>query len=311
MAIERTLSIIKPDAVAKNVIGKIVSRFEAAGLKIVAAKLVHLSRNEAEQFYAVHKERPFFKDLVEFMISGPGVRASARRRKRHRQEPRSDGRHRPQEGSRRHHPRRLRRQHRRQRRARFGRCRNRSERSRFLLRRPQRLRTLKPHLDRFHDHGQSARLRSRGVGRVLRKARREAIPRHAAVPLDPPAGRQRLHPDDRSGEVAARETRDHRARGGPAGHHAARIQADGTIKWLFDVGDGNAVEAVFIPEDDRGTLVRVVPGRLCGRLPLLLDRASGLQPQPEHGRDRRPALVCRALPAQAPRSATSASSPTW
>ena len=73
MAIERTLSIIKPDAVAKNVIGKIVSRFEAAGLKIVAAKLVHLSRSEAEQFYAVHKERPFFKDLVEFMISGPVV----------------------------------------------------------------------------------------------------------------------------------------------------------------------------------------------------------------------------------------------
>ncbi|MEJ7687911.1 MAG: nucleoside-diphosphate kinase [Variovorax sp.] len=71
MAIERTLSIIKPDAVAKNVVGKIVSRFEAAGLKIVAAKLVHLSRSEAEQFYAVHKERPFFKDLVEFMISGP------------------------------------------------------------------------------------------------------------------------------------------------------------------------------------------------------------------------------------------------
>ena len=71
MAIERTLSIIKPDAVAKNVIGKIVSRFEAAGLKMVAAKLIHLSRSEAEQFYAVHKERPFFKDLVEFMISGP------------------------------------------------------------------------------------------------------------------------------------------------------------------------------------------------------------------------------------------------
>ena len=71
MAIERTLSIIKPDAVAKNVVGKIVSRFEAAGLKIVAAKLIHLSRAEAEQFYAVHKERPFFKDLVDFMISGP------------------------------------------------------------------------------------------------------------------------------------------------------------------------------------------------------------------------------------------------
>ena len=71
MAIERTLSIIKPDAVAKNVIGQIYARFEAAGLKVVAAKMVHLSRGEAEQFYAVHKERPFFKDLVEFMISGP------------------------------------------------------------------------------------------------------------------------------------------------------------------------------------------------------------------------------------------------
>ena len=71
MAIERTLSIIKPDAVAKNVIGQIYARFEAAGLKIVAARMAHLSRGEAEQFYAVHKERPFFKDLVEFMISGP------------------------------------------------------------------------------------------------------------------------------------------------------------------------------------------------------------------------------------------------
>ena len=71
MAIERTLSIIKPDAVAKNVIGQIYARFEAAGLKVVAAKLAHLSRGEAEAFYAVHKDRPFFKDLLEFMISGP------------------------------------------------------------------------------------------------------------------------------------------------------------------------------------------------------------------------------------------------
>ena len=71
MAIERTLSIIKPDAVAKNVIGKIISRFEDAGLKVIAGKLVHLSQGEAEQFYAVHKERPFFKDLVKFMVSGP------------------------------------------------------------------------------------------------------------------------------------------------------------------------------------------------------------------------------------------------
>ena len=71
MAVERTLSIIKPDAVAKNVIGKIYSRFETNGLKVVAARMVHLSRQEAEGFYAVHKARPFFKDLVEFMISGP------------------------------------------------------------------------------------------------------------------------------------------------------------------------------------------------------------------------------------------------
>ncbi|HUY02556.1 MAG TPA: nucleoside-diphosphate kinase [Rhodocyclaceae bacterium] len=71
MAVERTFSMIKPDAVAKNVIGKIYSRFETNGLKIIAARMLHLSRQEAEGFYAVHRERPFFKDLVEFMISGP------------------------------------------------------------------------------------------------------------------------------------------------------------------------------------------------------------------------------------------------
>ena len=73
MAIQRTLSIIKPDAVAKNVIGQIIARFEAAGLKVVAARMMHLSRADAEAFYAVHKARPFFKDLVDFMISGPVV----------------------------------------------------------------------------------------------------------------------------------------------------------------------------------------------------------------------------------------------
>jgi nucleoside-diphosphate kinase len=71
MAIERTLSIIKPDAVDKNVIGQIYARFEAAGLKIIAAKMAHLSKGEAEAFYAVHRSRPFFNDLVKFMISGP------------------------------------------------------------------------------------------------------------------------------------------------------------------------------------------------------------------------------------------------
>ena len=73
MALERTLSIIKPDAVAKNIIGKIYSRFESNGLTIIAARMLHLSRAEAEGFYAVHKGRPFFENLVKFMISGPVI----------------------------------------------------------------------------------------------------------------------------------------------------------------------------------------------------------------------------------------------
>lgn len=71
MALERTLSIIKPDAIGKNHIGNIISRFEKAGLQVVGAKMKHLSQKDAEGFYAVHKERPFFKDLVSFMITGP------------------------------------------------------------------------------------------------------------------------------------------------------------------------------------------------------------------------------------------------
>ncbi len=71
MAVERTFSIVKPDAVAKNRIGEIFTRFEKAGLKVIAAKMVHLSKEQAQGFYAVHKERPFYNDLVNFMISGP------------------------------------------------------------------------------------------------------------------------------------------------------------------------------------------------------------------------------------------------
>ena len=73
MAVERTLSIVKPDAVAKNLIGQICARFESAGLKVVAVRMVQLSQAQAEGFYAVHRERPFFRDLVRFMISGPVV----------------------------------------------------------------------------------------------------------------------------------------------------------------------------------------------------------------------------------------------
>ncbi len=73
MAIERTFSIIKPDAVGKNVAGEIVSRFEKNGLQVIASKMLHLSKQQAQGFYAVHKERPFYNDLVEFMISGPVV----------------------------------------------------------------------------------------------------------------------------------------------------------------------------------------------------------------------------------------------
>ena len=71
MSVERTLSIIKPDAVAKNIIGQIYSRFEQGGLKIIAAKMLHLTREQAAEFYAVHKERPFYQELIEFMTSGP------------------------------------------------------------------------------------------------------------------------------------------------------------------------------------------------------------------------------------------------
>ncbi len=73
MSVQQTLSIVKPDAVHKNVIGKIYQRFEDAGLKIIAARMMHLSKAQAEAFYAVHKERPFFNDLVSFMISGPVI----------------------------------------------------------------------------------------------------------------------------------------------------------------------------------------------------------------------------------------------
>ena len=133
MAVERTLSIIKPDAVAKNAIGEIYARFEKAGLRIVAARMVWLSRRDAEGFYAVHRERPFFRDLVDFMTSGPvmiqvleGDNAIAKNRE-------LMGATDPEEGGAGHDPRRLRAIDRRQRRAWLRRAGNRAHRNRLLL----------------------------------------------------------------------------------------------------------------------------------------------------------------------------------
>ena len=133
MAVEQTLSIIKPDAVKKNVIGKIIARFEAAGLRVVAARMMHLSRKEAEGFYAVHRERPFFKDLVDFMISGPvlvqvleGENAIAPNRE-------LMGATDPEEGRERNHPRGFRRFDRRQRGARLRRPGDCAQGNRVLL----------------------------------------------------------------------------------------------------------------------------------------------------------------------------------
>jgi hypothetical protein len=109
MPIERTLSIVKPDGVGRNLIGEVYRRFEQAGLRVVAARMMHLSQAEAEGFYAVHRERPFFKDLVRFMTSGPVMVQVLEG-----QESRRDGRHGPKEGGQGHHSRRSGHQHRRE-----------------------------------------------------------------------------------------------------------------------------------------------------------------------------------------------------
>ena len=170
MAVQRTLSIIKPDAVAKNVIGKIYSRFETNGLKIVAAQMRQLSRAEAEGFYAVHKERPFFKALVDFMTSGPvmiqvleGEDAIAKNRQ-------LMGATDPKKAAEGHDPRRLRRKHRRQRRARLRRSRNGCRRDRLLLpdardSLPLIGRTL---FDRDNGHGRNRTQGSRRAGQSAR-----------------------------------------------------------------------------------------------------------------------------------------------
>ncbi len=111
MQVERTLSIIKPDAVAKNVIGEIYSRFEGAGLKVIAARMKQLSRADAEEFYAVHRERPFFNDLVKFMTSGPVMIQVLQGPERYCKESGTDGRYQPGRSGPGYHPRGFRPEH--------------------------------------------------------------------------------------------------------------------------------------------------------------------------------------------------------
>ncbi len=289
MAIERTLSIIKPDAVAKNVIGQIYARFEAAGLKIAAAKMAHLSRGEAEQFYAVHKERPFFKDLVDFMVSGPvmiqvleGEGAILKNRelmgatdpkKAEAGTIRADfadsidanAVHGSDAAGN----------------CRCGNC--------LLLPRHERLRTLifcanskKPHAA-LALHGALPFVQGQTCALALALASTSMTTTTTTsltnlLNFDLPGliaycqelGKRPFRATQLFRWIHQRGATDFAQMTDLAKSLREKLTAqarieglkiltqqesrDGTIKWLFDVGDGNAVEAVFIPEDDRGTL---------------------------------------------------------
>ena len=200
MAVERTLSIIKPDAVAKNVIGEIYTRFERADLKIIAARMMQLSRADAEGFYAVHKERPFFKDLVDFMTSGPVMIQVLEGEERDPEEPRSDGRHRSEESGQGHDSRRLRSKHRRERGARLRFRRERRRRNRILLSESGHLHALGLRAT----HGQPSRPHALRTASLLHGAWREAVSREAVDALDSPRRSGRLRRDDRRIESVAR-----------------------------------------------------------------------------------------------------------
>ena len=156
MALERTFSIFKPDATARNLTGAINAMIEQAGLRIVAQKRVRISLPQARKFYAVHKERPFFGELVDFMVSGPVVVQVLRGRQRHRQIPRADGRHRPGQGRARHHPQGARQIDRQKFRARFRRPRHGGARDRAVLfrERDRRLARSRASGDRVHSLAQ-------------------------------------------------------------------------------------------------------------------------------------------------------------
>ena len=289
MAVERTLSIIKPDAVAQNVIGEILARFEKAGLKIVAARMAWLSRAEAEGFYAVHRERPFFKALVDFMISGPvmiqvleGENAIAKNRE-------LMGATDPKKAAAGHDPRRFRAIDRRQRRSRLRRAGNGRGGNRLFLSRAGGLQPLgrtiqycaMTNLLDLDPAGLAAFFAERGekpfrakqvahwihqrfaddVGAMtdLAKPLRETL---AAEAVDSRAGRHQRHDGRRRhAQVAAR--RRQRQRRGIGLHSRGRPRH----------------------------AVHFVAGRLRARLRVLLDRQAGLQPQPHDRRDHRPAVA--------------------
>ena len=189
MAVERTLSIIKPDAVAANLIGKIYSRFETNGLKIVAAQMRWLSSRGGRGLLRSSPRTAVFQGSGRFHDVGPGDDPGARRRKRHREEPRSHGRHRSEEGRTRHDPRRLREIDRRQRRARLRRAGHRA-RPRSPISSPPWRSTAADGCDR-RGRDQPARPRRRGPRGLLRRPGREAVSREAGVALGAPAPRRR------------------------------------------------------------------------------------------------------------------------
>ena len=299
MALERTLSIIKPDAVAKNVIGQIYARFEGGGLKVIAARMAQLSRAEAEAFYAVHRARPFFGDLVSFMISGPVMIQVLEGEGGDREEPRADGRDRSEEGRPRHDPRRLRGEHRRQRRPWFRRRRDRRGRDRVLLRR--------------HEPPHSLNRRALGMVNLLQ------FDRGALADWCEQQGEQAFRATQLFRWIHQRGERDFAAMSNLAKSFRDKLVAsaevvglavaseqvaeDGTIKWLFDVGAGDAVETVFIPETGRGTLCISSQAGCAVNCRFCATGHQGFSRNLTHRRDRRPALARRVRAAPAPRPA--------
>jgi nucleoside diphosphate kinase len=291
MAIERTLSIIKPDAVAKNVIGKIYTRFEKAGLKIVAAQMKQLSREEAEGFYAAHKERGFFKDLVDFMVSGPvmiqvleGENAVLKNRELMGATDPKKAEKAPSA------PTSL----------------TRSTPTPFTARTLLKPLLLKSLTSSVSNCCNDSAFRCCGCGFLMRTVLRHdmnatltnlldfdpaqltaycaelgrTVPRQAIATLDPPVRRVGLRQHDRSGQVAARQEKPAPSAPRPSSATTPRptARASGWSTW--------ATATPWKPCSFRKKprhAVHLDPGRLRRELPLLLDRQAGLQPQPDVG----------------------------